>query len=113
MPEDWWVRRRCQVCGGALSVTHAATYVVQRQGWVKIGATSNLRRRIGELSRPAWTQHILSPPGMDWLEPLVTLHTFATDLEHALHQRFASAHAHGEWFLPDAALQAWLADPVV
>lgn len=106
--EELWRRRRCIVCGGALAVEHTHTYVVQRQGWVKIGATSNVRRRINELRRPAWTKHLLSPPGMDWREPLVTLAVIEENVEHALHQRFAAAHVLGEWFLPDLTLRDWL-----
>lgn len=110
VPDEWWRYRQCPVCGCAMSVTYDYTYVVQRQGWVKIGATSNLRRRLSELARPAWTKHLISPPGMDWLEPLVVLGTMAQDLEHELHRRFRSSHVAGEWFMPDATMASWLAD---
>jgi hypothetical protein len=109
VPEEWWVRRRCQVCGGALSVRCTHTYAVQRQGWVKIGATSDPRRRINELRRPAWRKHILSPAGMDWLEPLVTLGLIVGDVEHELHPRFAELHVFGEWFRPAGEMLNWLA----
>jgi hypothetical protein len=108
VPEGWWKRRRCPVCGCALSVVHAYTYVVQRQGWVKIGATDKPRRRINELSRPAWTQHIISPEGMDWAEPLVPLLVFDGDGEHELHRRFRSLHVAGEWFTLDDSIRAWV-----
>lgn len=108
VPEEWWVRRCCQVCGGALSVIHSHTYVVQRQGWIKIGATSNPRRRINELRRPAWTKHLLSPEGMDWHEPLTTLIVIAVDIEHQLHRRFAAHHARGEWFTRDEQILEFL-----
>lgn len=98
----------CRTCGGALSVVHAHTYVVERQGWVKIGATNNLRRRLSELRRPAWRQHLVSPPGMDWTAPLTTLLTLDVDREHALHFRFRASHDVGEWFRPDAAMRSWL-----
>lgn len=110
VPEVWWQRRRCPVCSGALSVTHAATYVVQRQGWVKIGATSNVRRRVNELARPAWTQHLVSPAAMDWLEPLYLVRQIEGDVEHELHQRWAKDHVKGEWFLPGKAMRKWLND---
>lgn len=108
MPEHCWRRRRCLVCGGALSVTHTHTYVVARQCWAKIGATSNVRRRINELRRPAWTKHLLSPVGMDWTEPLTTLAVLDGDAEHELHLRFSDLHAHGEWFTLAGDLQSWL-----
>ncbi len=104
---EQWHLRQCPVCGGALSVTHTHTYVVQRQDWIKIGATSNVRRRINELRRPAWTKHLLSPDGMDWHRPLATLAVLEGDTEHQLHERFADSHARGEWFLPDAEMLAW------
>lgn len=102
------VPRRCGVCGGALSVTHTHTYVVQRQVWVKIGATSKPRRRINELARPAWTQHILSPRGMDWQAPLFTRAVLEADIEHELHARFAEFHVRGEWFLETLTIRRWL-----
>jgi hypothetical protein len=110
VPEAWWRRRRCIVCGCALSVQHTHTYVVQRERWIKIGATDKPRRRINELSRPAWTQHILSPAEMDWEAPLTTLVVMVRDIEHELHGRFADQHAIGEWFHPGGELDAWLDD---
>lgn len=113
VPDDWWRYRRCQVCGGALSVTCTHTYVVQRQGWVKIGASSNLVRRVNELRRPAWTKHLISPEGMDRLEPLVVHGVIEGDVEHQMHQRFAAAHVAGEWFMPDVEMRSWLAEPLM
>lgn len=109
VPEHWWKRRRCVVCGCALSVTFDHTYVVQRQWWVKIGATSNVRRRLNELSRPAWVQHLLAPPDMDWTEPLLTLGVIEGDVEHQLHAEFVECHDLGEWFVPDDRMREWLA----
>lgn len=108
VPEHWWRRRRCQVCGCALSVTYAHTYLVQRQGWLKIGATNNVRRRINELARPAWVQHILAPEEMDWQEPLTTLLVLAGDLEHQLHEWFRDHHVVGEWFSLNSTTRAWI-----
>jgi len=106
VPENWWRRRRCTVCGCALSVIHEWTYIVQRQGWVKIGATNKPRRRINELARPAWIQHVLSPPEMDWSAPLVALVVLGGDAEHDLHRDFVEQHVIGEWFLLDDVLEA-------
>jgi hypothetical protein len=112
VPEHFWQRRQCPVCGGALSVTYGHTYVVQRQGWVKIGATNNPRRRVNELARPAWSKHLLSPVGMDWHEPLLVLAVLDGDREHHLHQQFGDFHVLGEWFLPSGSLLEWIADTV-
>jgi hypothetical protein len=104
------IHRRCQVCGCSLTRLHSHLYVVQRQVWIKIGATNNLRRRINELSRPAWRKHVLYPVGMDWNEPL---HQRAVVLdggfmEHELHQRFARFHAAGEWFVKGQDIKDWI-----
>jgi len=104
------VRRRCEVCGGALSVVHSHMYVVQRQVWVKIGTTDNLRRRVNELARPAWSKHILYPRGMDWHAPL---HKHALligggFLEHETHARFAEFHVIGEWFTDNLTIRRWI-----
>lgn len=108
VPEEWWQRRRCTVCGQAKSVTHSHTYVVQRQVWIKVGATSNPRRRINELSRPAWREHILYPRGMDWHAPLLIRAVIDRDIEHETHQRFEEFHVVGEWFTDNATIRRWL-----
>lgn len=108
VPESFWKRRLCQVCGQALSVVHTHTYVVQRQVWIKIGATNLPRRRINELSRPAWTKHILSPRGMDWYAPLHTHVVLDGDIEHEMHERFSEHHARGEWFWDCGPIRRWL-----
>jgi hypothetical protein len=91
-------------------VSYSHTYVVQRERWVKIGATDMPRRRINELSRVAWAQHIVFPPEMDWTAPLTTLIVVPRNVEHELHQRFRDQHVVGEWFHPGGALKAWLDD---
>lgn len=108
VPDYWWRHRLCTVCGCALSVTYHHTYVVQRQWWLKIGATNLPKRRINELSRPAWRRHILYPEGMDWTEPLVPLFTLAGDIEHQMHEWFREYHAIGEWFDLNDTTRAWL-----
>lgn len=102
------VRRRCEVCGQALVVEHTHTYVVQRQVWLKIGATNMPRRRVNELSRPAWKQHILYPRGMDWDQPLYGLAIIERDIEHETHARFAEFHVIGEWFTDNLTIRRWL-----
>lgn len=108
VPDEWWVYRRCPVCGCAVSRTHEYTYVVQRQVWIKIGATNKPRRRLNELARPAWSKHILHPPGMDWTEPLTVHAVVGGDVEHELHRLFSDLHATGEWFYNDALIHDWL-----
>jgi hypothetical protein len=108
VPEEMWVRRRCAVCGCALSVTYEYTYVVQRQDWVKIGATNLPRRRLNELARPAWRKHVLHPKGMDWNSPLKVLAVVGGDVEHELHKEFSDSHDTGEWFYNDESIHEWL-----
>lgn len=108
VPEEMYVRRRCTVCGCALSREHEYTYIVQRQVWVKIGATNLPRRRINELNRPAWRQHILYPVGMDWHAPLTVHAVVGGDVEHELHREFARFHVAGEWFADCALIREWL-----
>lgn len=108
VPESFWKRRRCTVCGCALSVQYEYTYIVQRGVWVKIGATNKPRRRINELSRPAWAKHIMHPPGMDWTKPLHTLLVVGGDVEHELHRMFEPLHQIGEWFYNDYTIHDWI-----
>lgn len=102
------VPRRCLVCGQALSVTHGHTYVVQRQTWIKIGATDKPRRRINELSREAWQQHIIHPRGMDWTRPVYVHAVLDIDIEHELHLMFSEYHVIGEWFTDNLTIRRWL-----
>ena len=108
VPEVWWHRRRCQVCGVALSIRHEYTYIVQRQWWVKIGATDRPRKRLNELARVDWVNYCLSPLGMDWTEPLIVHGMVGGDFEHESHVRFQKQHVIGEWFLPDDDLREWI-----
>jgi hypothetical protein len=108
MPREAYRLRRCPVCGGSLSVTASTTYVLQRQGWVKIGKTSNLPERLGVLRRSTPGCVTKHPDEMDWTEPLLVLLVIDGDVEHDLHERFASDYVTGEWFLPGPTLRAWL-----
>lgn len=108
VPDHWWRRRRCPICKCPLSVVHDYTYIVQRQWWVKIGATNRPRKRLNELARVDWANYCLWPEGMDWTEPLTTLIVVGGDIEHELHQQFADSHVVGEWFEPTADIMAWI-----
>lgn len=108
VPEEAWVRRRCVVCGVALCIVHTHTYVVQRQVWIKIGATSRPRKRMNELARPDWANYCLWPRGMDWIQPLHRLALIEVDVEHEAHVRFAEYHVIGEWFTDNAAIRRWV-----
>lgn len=109
LPRTEWRLRSCPVCGGRLSVAHSHTYAMQRQGWVKVGASSNVTERLNVLRRPVSERLNRHPDGMTWSEPLLLLVVIEGDVEHALHERWADCHAHGEWFLPDADMREWLA----
>lgn len=93
-----------------MAVTYGYTYLVQRQEWVKIGATNNPRRRLSELARPTWVKHLLSPDEMDWQAPLTVLALLEEDVEHTMHRAFRHLHVIGEWFLPDDSLWEWVRD---
>lgn len=108
VPDTMWVRRRCRVCGQALCVSHTHTYVVQRQVWIKIGATNMPRRRINELAREAWRKHIIYPRGMDWYAPLYVHAVVEQDIEHEMHARFEQYHVVGEWFADSQEIRRWI-----
>lgn len=102
------VRRRCEVCGGALSLVFTHTYVVRRQCWVKIGATNRPNRRFNELARYDWRKYVLSPPTMDWHAPLHRVAVIDANVEHELHSRFMDAHVIGEWFLETLSIRKYM-----
>lgn len=96
---------RCPVCGGVIGRPKGVTYVAQCQGWVKIGRTSGpVHRRIKALNDRA--QQVVCPDGMDPRQPLVLLHVTGSDVEHALHERYAAHHVAGEWFEAEPVLAA-------
>lgn len=116
LPRSAYRLRACPVCAGSLSLAvrpGTVTYVVQRQGWVKIGKTSQLdvRLRVLRLHGPNGAGMVKHPPGMTYAEPLILLRTFAGDVEHDLHERWQDDHAGGEWFMPSGPMRAWLAAP--
>lgn len=106
--EPLTIHRRCTVCGVALSIQHTHTYVVQRQVWIKIGATSRPRKRMNELARVDWANYCLWPRGMEWTQPLHHLAMLEQDIEHETHRLFAEYHAVGEWFWDCAPIRRWL-----
>lgn len=104
---------RCWVCGGWVNRPQPPpdkriTYAVLRQQWLKIGMTGNLRERFGVLSRSTPGCVTLHPPEMAWAAPLSLVAVVEGDIEHELHERFAHAHALGEWFdFTDPAVRDW------
>ena len=81
------------------------TYVVQRQQWVKIGATTSLTTRLGALKHPK--PGVLHPAGMDWSAPLTLITTWPDRTrETELHRRFAEHRVVGEWFHATPVLDA-------
>lgn len=110
VPESEWRRRRCPVCGGALKVQSTHTYAMQRQGWVKIGASNHPAERLGVLRRSSPGCLVRFPEGMDLSRPIVLLGVLkGPEWEHHLHVQFQESHAVGEWFLPQGAMAEWLA----
>jgi hypothetical protein len=111
-----WRLRRCRVCRGTLAQTHSRhgsdpvwTYVMQRQGWVKIGLSKHPLTRLKELRAINRQCYIITPEAMDCREPILLVALIPGDVEHALHERFVDRHAAGEWFLPDAPIREWIA----
>jgi hypothetical protein len=113
-PASAWRLKRCRVCGGAKSTAFgqhpdAQTYVMQRQGWVKIGLSKHPLTRLKELRAINRQCYIITPADMDCREPILLVGLIPGDSEHALHEGFADRHVVGEWFLPDAPMREWLA----
>lgn len=103
---------RCEVCGGWIHrpvppPDSRVTYVVLREHWVKIGMTGNLRERLNVLSRSTEGCLTVHPHGMNWTAPLHLMAIIDGDVEHELHERFADAHAAGEWFEFDPLHVPW------
>lgn len=75
-------------------------YFIQAEGGgpIKIGTTTNIRQRLDSLQAG-------SPVLLRVLGTIPGNHV----LERALHQRFATARSHFEWFLPTPALMAFIA----
>jgi hypothetical protein len=105
---SWWRLRHCRVCGGTLKQPPGQTYVMQRQGFVKIGKSKHPATRLKELRAINRQCYIITPAAMDCTEPIFLLFTLPDDMEHALHERFARCHVEGEWFLPDTDMRDWL-----
>lgn len=112
--------RHCRVCGAWRAFTPKGhrgrrepaplyTYVMQRQGWVKVGKSIHPEVRLKELRAINRQCYIITPDAMDCTEPLLLLHVFDGDTEHDLHERFAAEHVTGEWFMPIADMRDWLA----
>lgn len=81
------------------------TYVAQRQGWVKIGRTIELKNRLAALRQG----HCSMPVGMFHWAPLHLLTVFPGDSEKELHTRWATDRVRGtEWFTPGWDMSVWL-----
>lgn len=80
-------------------------YFLQSGGFIKIGHTNNIRKRLGNLQ-----------PGNPLTLELLGLIPADRGLERTLHRRFASAHYAGEWFYRAAEIVDFIAshrkDPV-
>lgn len=82
--------------------TGEVVYFVERDGFVKIGTTKRLIRRIGALIEGSSRIRGLSPGPVRLLGVLLG----GRDLERELHERFAHRRVSGEWFWPDEELSA-------
>lgn len=92
---------RCITCGETagrpkLSQTHV-TYIVQRGEYCKIGLSAHITRRLAVLG--SLRLGVRCPDDLDLSAPLILRKTFPGNREHETHNRFASSHVVGEWFL--------------
>jgi hypothetical protein len=95
---------QCRVCGGYGTHQSTQTYAVRRQGWLKIGRTGQLAKRLRQLRRRNPT--VAYPPDMDWAAPLDLMGVWGDDHEHQLHERFSRHHVVGEWFTAAPVVKA-------
>lgn len=71
------------------------TYVVQRQGWVKIGSALYVKQRLAALRKGG----VKAPPDMNVAEPLTVVAMIdGRTVERELHRRYAEHRVEGEWF---------------
>jgi hypothetical protein len=110
LPDAWeqWRDESETRLGESAAASRAAlptlVYVVEREGFIKIGWTANLERRLKDLSRGS-----CAADGMT-VGPVRLLFTIdgGRETERALHLRFAADRVQGEWFLPSTAMQSWI-----
>jgi hypothetical protein len=86
--------------GGLPAPGRSVVYFVERQGFVKIGTTTNLEQRLRSIGKGG--QMI---EGMT-VGPVRLIATMPGDQRHEklLHRQFSDLSAGGEWFLPDTRL---------
>lgn len=100
---------RCKVCGASRLPLNAnlVTYVIQRDRYLKVGVTRDLRARLKVLS--SREPGVLLPPRFNLRSPTTLIGT-TTVPEHDVHEQFAEEHAIGEWFHDSSHLRAGLRD---
>lgn len=78
----------------------SVVYFVERQGFVKIGTTTNLDKRLRDIGKGS-----CMPQGMT-VGPVRLVATMPGDQRHEkfLHNLFSDLQLEGEWFLPDTRL---------
>ncbi|MBA9003676.1 GIY-YIG nuclease family protein [Thermomonospora cellulosilytica] len=81
-------------------------YFVERDGFVKIGYTTNLDKRIKAISKGSC---LIEGMTVGPVRLLATIPDAGLDDEKQLHRRFAHLRVGGEWFRPDADLRAYIA----
>ena len=79
-------------------------YLVERQGFVKIGYTSNLNNRLAALPKETIRVEGMTPGPVQ----LLTVIPGDRSLERQMHRRFADLRAGGEWFRLEGSLLVFL-----
>lgn len=100
-------RQKASTARAAKIARESRVYFVERDGFVKIGVTTNLEKRLQSLARGG----ALMPAGMT-IGPITVLATMrGTRANEAyLHKRFAHLRIEGEWFLLDETIHDFIAN---
>jgi hypothetical protein len=81
-------------------------YFVERDGFVKIGYTGNLAKRIKDISKGSC---LIEGMTVGPVRLLATIEGGDFDTESWMHRRFDHLRVGGEWFLPDEELREFIA----
>lgn len=80
-------------------------YFVQRDGFVKIGYSSDLKQRMQQISTGS---SLIEGMTVGPVDLLATIEDAGEETERWLHQRFGHLRIGGEWFLPDDDLRSFI-----
>ncbi|MFE4867715.1 GIY-YIG nuclease family protein [Streptomyces sp. NPDC056682] len=113
---DEWIRDTAQTALAEVTQTERAkretarrasslVYFVERDGFVKIGHTSNLKRRLQQLGTGS---SLIEGMTVGPVRVLATIDGAGPDNERWLHERFAHLRVGGEWFVMDDSMRDFM-----